>query len=294
MRASFIAKLRSSLGSRPEPLWQPVQFNIDPKGSPLKSWRISQAFFLEELKLIYLPIAKNASSSLKRVFAELGGFELKPGEGIHRKLQTESGGILFKDRSDEELRAALADPTWMRLVVWRDPLDRLVSAYTEKFAINRMNPGIFRTSGPVLQSVLGLKRRDVTLEHFECGITFRQFAEHVLTEDREFQDNHWRPQSDYLGHICFTHMYDFQALDQLADDIRAHIGRELEIPQLNMTRSSNRDIEVIEEVWDTLPGDLPNVKHLSPESFLEPSLRKQLEEFYATDLSIYRLVQKAQ
>lgn len=294
MRPSFLAKLRSSFGDGPEPLWQPVQFDVAPKASPLKSWRISQAFFLKDLKLIYLPIAKNASSSLKRAFAELGGLKVKPKEGIHRKLHNESNGILFKDRSDEELRAALTDPSWMRLLVWRDPLDRLVSAYTEKFVINRMNRGLFRTSGPVLQSVFGLKHHEVTLKHFERGITFRQFAEYILTEDREFQNNHWRPQSDYLGHICFTHMYDFQALDRLAEDMRAHIGRDLDIPQLNVTRSGRKEPQVFQGACDMLPGDLPDVKRLSPVSFLEPSLRMRLEEFYATDVSIYRLVQKAQ
>lgn len=294
MGPSFITKLRSSFGDRQEPLWQPVQFNVVPQSSSLKGRRISQAFFLSDLKLIYLPIAKNASSSLKRVFAELGGLEIKRGEGIHRKLHNDSSGILFKDRTDEELRDALADPNWMRLLVWRDPLDRLVSAYTEKFVKNRMNQGLFRTSGPVLQSVLDLEVNEVTLEHFERGITFRQFAEHVLTEGREFQNNHWRPQSDYLGHICFTHMYDFQALDRLADDLCAHVGRALDIPQLNVTRSSKRDARLLEDAWDMKPCDLPDVKQLNPESFLEPSLRRRLEEFYATDMSIYRLVQKSQ
>ena len=294
MRRTLFKKLRNSFGNRPQPLWQPLEINIEPGTSPLKIFPISQAFFLKDLKLIYLPIAKNASSSLKRVFAELGGLKIREGEGIHRKLDNAGTGLLFEDRPDEEIRQALADPSWMRLLVWRDPLDRLVSAYTEKFVINRMNPGVFRTSGPVLQSVFGLEINEVTLDHFERGITFRHFAEHILMEDREFQNNHWRPQSDYLRQICFTHMYDFQALDRLADDIRAHIGRGFDIPQLNGTRSSNKDVEVLEGAWNLLPGDLPNVKQLSPLSFLEPSLRKRLEEFYATDISIYRLVQRVQ
>lgn len=293
MKHTLLTKLRKSFGDRPQPLWQPLEINIDPGTSPLKIFPISQAFFLEDLKLIYLPIAKNASSSLKRVFAELGGLKVRKGEGIHRKLDKAGTGLLFEDRTDEEIRTALADPNWMRLLVWRDPLDRLVSAYTEKFVINRMNPGVFRTTGPVLQGVFGLKLNEVTLEHFERGITFRQFADHILTEDREFQNNHWRPQSDYLGHICFTHMYDFQVLDRLAEDIGVHIGRELDIPQLNATRSGKKAARILEGAWDMLPGDLPDVKQLSPVSFLEPSLRKRLEEFYATDVSIYRLVQRA-
>lgn len=298
MAGSLLAKLRNSL--KPGlPAQQKPRSAGKPKAraagttpgrhpSPFKRAPICQAFMLDDLKVMYLPVAKNASSSLKRVFAKLGGIDLKEGEGIHRKLDGQGSGLLFEDRDDADIRAALADPDWMRIMVFRDPLDRLVSAYTDKFVTNRMKPFLSRTSRPVIQSVRNIET--VSKGDFERGITFREFAEFVMTEDRSRQNNHWRPQSDYFGHICFTHIYDFRALDRLAADLQAHIGRELDLPRLNVTRADKTDVEFLPGAQDLLPGDLPNVKKLSIESFLEPALRTRLEEFYATDISIYRLV----
>lgn len=297
MPAKLLEKLRDRFGASPqtEPAqdgpFQSHPFDYSFIPSPLKRPPTCQAMMVDDLRLMYLPIAKNACSSLKRLVASLGGLELKKGEDIHHKLDSESTGLQFEDREDHVIRAALSDPTWMRFLVIREPLDRLISVYVEKFVLNRREPGQIPTIGPVYQAILG--KEDITPEDYERGLTFREFAEYILSEEPERLNGHWRPQAEYLGHIPFTHVYDVKQLDRLAEDLSTHIGRTIDLPRMNVSRDADGDQIYNRYAPDARPADLPTPKKLSLESFLPEGLRARLEEYYATDLTLYHLVERA-
>jgi len=291
----LIEKLRDQLGRpAPEPA-APASFkraleDFSHIPSPLKRPPTCQAMMIDDCRIIYLPIAKNACSSLKRTIAELGGVIPAKGEDIHHKLDSEHTGLQFEDRSDHEIRAALSDTDWMRFVVLRDPLDRLVSVFVEKFVLNRNIPAQAPTIGPVYQAVL--LKETITPEDFDRGLTFREFAEYILSEGPARLNGHWRPQSAYLDHIPFTHVYDVNRLDLLARDLRAHLGRDIALPRMNVSREKSN--ELIYHKWapDARPADLPTPKKLSVESFLPDGLHRKLIEYYATDLTLHRLAQR--
>ncbi|OSQ52576.1 sulfotransferase family 2 domain-containing protein [Marivita geojedonensis] len=297
MPAKLLEKLRDRFGASPqtEPAqdgpFQAHPFDYSFIPSPLKRPPTCQAMMVDDLRLMYLPIAKNACSSLKRLVASLGGLELKKGEDIHHKLDSESTGLQFEDREDHVIRAALSDPTWMRFLVIREPLDRLISVYVEKFVLNRREPGQIPTIGPVYQAILG--KEDITPEDYDRGLTFREFAEYILSEEPERLNGHWRPQSQYLGHIPFTHVYDVKQLERLAQDLSTHIGRTIDLPRMNVSRDVDGDQIYNRYAPDARPADLPTPKKLSLESFLPDGLRARLEEYYATDLTLYHLVERA-
>ncbi|MGJ8602588.1 MAG: sulfotransferase family 2 domain-containing protein [Marivita sp.] len=258
--------------------------------SPLKRPPICQAMMVDKHKLMYLPIAKNACSSLKRTVAMLGGLTLENGEDIHHKLDSERTGLQFEDRPDHEIRKALAAPDWMRFLIIREPLDRLVSVYVEKFVFNRNKADQVQTIGPAFQAILG--KDTLTPEDFDRGLTFREFVEYILSECPERLNGHWRPQSEYLGHIPFTHVYDVKRLDLLAEDLRTHIGADIELPRMNVSRDKTKGQVYHKWAPDARPADLPTPKQLSIESFLPEDLFAQLTEYYATDITFHRLVQK--
>lgn len=250
----------------------------------------SQAMIVDDLKLIYLPIAKNACSSLKRMVAAMGGVDLLPGEDIHIKLDKNSTGLQFADRSEDEIRHALSSPDWMRFVVIRDPLDRLVSAYIEKFVLNRNHPRIEETVGPTYRAVF--KKDDLDAEDFARGITFREFVEVILAETPKALDFHWRPQSEQLGNIAFTHIYDVRQLDDLVADLRAHVGQEVELPRMNVSRDATGDLIDLPGAYDILPADLAEPNRISIGSFLPPDLRSLVEQYFAMDVTLYGMVQR--
>jgi hypothetical protein len=268
----------------------PYDFSFIP--SPLKRPPTCQAMMVDDLKLMYLPIAKNACSSLKRMVASLGGLELRKGEDIHHKLDAEKTGLQFEDRSDQDIRAALSDPNWMRFVVLRDPLDRLVSVYVEKFVMNRNKAGQVPTIGPAYQAVM--LKDQITPEDYDRGLTFREFAEFILSEEPKRLNGHWRPQSEYLGQIPFTHLYDVKRLDLLAHGLQTHIGRDVALPRMNVSRNAGRDLVYHKWAPDARPADLPSPRELSIESFLPDGLRSRLNQYYATDITLYNLVRSSQ
>lgn len=250
----------------------------------------SQAMIIHDLKLIYLPIAKNACSSTKLLVAELGGLRLEPGEDIHQTLDTRNTGFQFKDHPEDVIRHAIAAPGWMRFMIFRDPMDRLVSAYVEKFVINRSFDHQWDTCRDVLKAVLGSD--DPAPEDFVQGITFREFAEFILSQDPRELDSHWQPQVFYMGHVPLTHMYDVRAMDRLVIDLQSHVGSDIELPRRNVSREPERATEYLDIAADCLPGDLHNAETLSTDSFLPEDLRQRLTEYYAADVSIYRQIQQ--
>lgn len=245
---------------------------------------------VDEHKLIYQPIAKNACSSTKRLVADIGGFNLKKVQGgIHHTLDSQNTGLQFKDRTDDEITIALNDPSWMRFVIYRDPLDRLVSAYVEKFVQKRSSPREWKTTTGVIQAIF--HKEEPTEEDFEHGVTFREFAEYILAENPAHLNSHWQPQTFYLGNIPFTHMYDIKALDRLETDLQDHVGKRVKIPRRNVSRGKQSEAEYLSVAPDLLPRDLGDAKNLTADSFLAPDLLVRLTEYYAADISIYRLVQ---
>lgn len=249
----------------------------------------SQTMMLDSLRIVYQPIAKNACSSTKRLIAGLGGFVPEQGQGIHHALDSQNTGLQFKDRTPEDVDRALNEDGWMRFVIYRDPLERLVSAYVEKFVQNRTHPNQRKTIDGVIKAVF--ETDQPTEEDYEHGITFREFAEYILAENPNHLNSHWQPQTHYMGHITFTHMYDVKRLDRLENDLREHIGEDIELPKMNVSRDRSAELEYLPMAADLLPRDLVDSKRLSIQSFLHEDLRPRLSEYYAADMSIYRMVQ---
>ncbi|MFA8387891.1 MAG: sulfotransferase family 2 domain-containing protein [Pelagibaca sp.] len=251
----------------------------------------SQAMLVDDLRLVYLPIAKNACSSLKRLVAALGGVDLGPGEDIHIKLDTNRTGMQFADRSEKDIRKALSEPDWMRFVVIRDPFDRLVSAYIEKFVLHRTDPRIEDTVGPAYRTVFG--RDELTPEDFERGISFRDFVDFILQQDPKDLDSHWQPQAEQLGHIAFTHVYEVGNLEALAADLQVHVGQEIDLPWMNASREDAKARVAVAGSCDLLPADLIDPARIDLDSFLPDDLRGRIAQYFAMDVTLCRMVRHA-
>jgi hypothetical protein len=256
--------------------------------SPFKRPPLHQTIMVDDLKLMYLPIAKNACSSVKRITAELGGLSIADNEDIHRKLDNENTGLLFVNRSDDDIYHALEQSGWMRFVILRDPLERLVSAYVEKFVVNRLNPGVTITCDPVLmrRKKVGWLRAD----DYERGISFAEFVEDILSQPPYLLDPHWRPQSEYLRNFPHTHIYNLKNLGVLLHDLSRHIGQEIKLPRLNASRGGNWETIHVNGAAHMLPGDLPNPNHISVDSFLDGKLRDRVVSYFEKDIELVKSV----
>lgn len=252
--------------------------------SPFKRPPLHQVIMVDDFKIMYLPIGKNACSSLKRVVAELGGLNLDRSEDIHRKLDSENTGLMFFNRDDEDIRIALRQSGWMRFAIIRDPLERLVSAYVEKFVINRLSPDVRITCDPVLMRShkLGWLRDS----DYERGVTFEAFVKDLLSQSPDRLDPHWRPQSQYLKAYPFTHIYHIDDLDLVSRDLSDHTGKNVQIPRSNVSRNSDQTELHVENAAELLPRDLPSPECISVSSFVHGELRRRILSYFAEDLEL--------
>lgn len=269
-------------------VWRYYHFDEDHVASPFKRVPLRQAMMVDAHRLVYLPIAKNACSSLKTLVANLGGMELGPEQDIHGVLDHDPNRLVFLNRDDADIRAALSAPDWMRFCVLRHPLDRLVSVYVEKFVKNRHAPGMRITCDPVL--LRSLNKWHLTEADYDRGITFRSFAQDLLSEPPQRLDPHWRPQSLFLNHIPHTHLYTVDMLGVLKSDLEGHIGAPVDLPHKNRVRMDKTGGLPGICVADALPGDLDAPEKIDMDRFMDAPLRAQLSEYFAQDLTLFDLV----
>ncbi len=253
-------------------------------------WPAMQIFVVDSAKLLYLPIAKCACTTLKSLCVELS--DLPEAEKarilaeVHGQTDGRRTGLQLKDHDAATARTYLSAPGWMRFAVVRDPIDRLVSAYVEKFVIRRERKGI--TTAPVVAALRGLSGPDaVTEAHLARGVRFREFLEFVLSEPEAALDPHWCPQSLSFRAIDLTEIYAIERLDLLAEDLARHLGRPVRIGALNRKRiAPTRRLAGAADLW---PKELGDAAALHPDSFVDAAARARILEAFAADASLHRL-----
>ena len=255
---------------------------------------VSSFFVSERHKVLFAPIGKSACSSLKTTMVKL----VEPRDGqhilrldVHGVTDRFNTGMQLKDLPKKRALDILDSTDYYKFAVVRDPVKRAISAYTEKFVVNRTKAQNQLHSGPIVQAVWNEEFPD-----YDRGITFRQFVEFITSQDPMTLDSHWIPQ-----HLALRGVPEFEAifrLDQLAE-LKVSLERwtrtEIEIGQLN------KSVQVAHSVGggcaaggaaDLLPTELTKMKTLSSEMFMGNALVKKLEQYFKEDFELYNKCSK--
>lgn len=170
---------------------------------------------------------------------------------------------------------------YFRICVVRNPYDRIVSAYLDKFC----SEGRYGREAPYVQRMLR--------ELGRSELTFREFLAYVRSTDEEVHATHWRRQT-YL--LEGQRIDAFVRLEALYDEMARHaeiVGVDhLSILQakLQATSSGRNDERLVQDMTD-----VPNLQiaaqrlasgHFPPRaSFLTPEAREQIRDIYALDFA---------
>ena len=254
-----------------------------------RRWPNAQLFVVENRRILFQPVAKNGCTSLKSLMVDLSDIPDKAAvrERVHEATDSANTGLHLKDKSAENVARILAAPGYFRFAVVRDPFDRLVSAYVEKFVVKRGAAYQHYATGPVVAAVQGQAEAD-----HAAGITFRQFAEYVTATPPERLDPHWRPQIDYFRDVPLDRLYGLGDFDLLERDLSLHCGEPVRIDHRNRSRGQTR--LVAESVADMSPAALEGIAmRLSSESFFDADLGLRVGCYFAADLTLYRAAEAA-
>jgi len=252
-------------------------------------WPEKHFIVCEPHRFLYIPIEKVACSALKSWVIGLA-----EGEDAARGVDPN-----FHVRARYELQAQpqqvqrrwLRDEGLVRFAFVRNPWDRLVSAFLNKFipwkspaqrfadehtrrlrwrrAINRLSAGWFCSRGAESSAC------------WRDELTFRQFVAELRQRNPRKFDLHWRPQHLFLGEQPLDFLGRFERLGADFAALCQKLNLPGKLPEANKTK---RDSAVLRNLADCPLAELRSLPGFPGYSwFYTPDLAEQIAEIYAED-----------
>jgi hypothetical protein len=209
-------------------------------------------------RVVYFPIPKIATSSLKQLI-----YHLDAGRPYDRRVRRELGVPVHKMYPHQlKERWYPYFPAYTSIVVVRDPITRLLSAYAER----------------ILETDALTKQRDLPARLTRKRLSAKPSLDEFVENIEAYRDlsgavrNHTMPQSDHVGTFGtkITHRLPIERIGEVPDIIRQATGVKVSLPH---ARAS---------------GLKPKPSNLSPRHFdklvkLYEADYEMLGEFYSPD-----------
>ncbi|XP_043540293.1 carbohydrate sulfotransferase 8-like [Chiloscyllium plagiosum] len=233
----------------------------------LSPQQVSRIWVEDRYRLLYCEVPKAGCSNWKRVLMVLGG-QAQTTAQIEHQAAHYSNSLRRLDSFDRE-GVLLRLRTYTKLLFVREPLERLVSAFRDKF--ERPNAYYQPLFG---SAIIARYRPNATAQALRTGsgLTFPEFVQYLLDPARPLgMDIHWEPVS-HLCSPCRIH-YDFigrfERLESEADSALRLLGapRKLRFPRGN-------------------PSTGPSLSHRYL-SQLSPADRSRAFHFYRSDYTLF-------
>ncbi|MFC0160189.1 sulfotransferase family 2 domain-containing protein [Mameliella alba] len=237
---------------------------------------------VEPARILFCPIAKVANTSVKNWVLRLSGQAVaQPGE-VHMLLDSGKVRLQARYRSEREFDAIMRDPDWARVAILRDPVDRLISCYWDKFVRNRRVASVLHHTTPVYRFLLGCE--EITEAQLEEGISFRQFCHYINLAPREAMDPHWAPQSRYLETCRWDHLFRIEDIDAFERFVLARCAPGLQGERLGMQNVAPRHEGTVDETLaDVPPAKLDGYRNLPNAVLLTPDIEDFIRDYFALD-----------
>ncbi len=229
-------------------------------------------------KILYCPIEKNSCTFFKRLlllqspFADLFlASELDP----HNFLK--QTGLMRPETVDPFIH-----DDYLRFVVVREPIGRIVSAYMNKFVRSRR----YKVALKLTESY-----RQQMGQPYDEGqlLTFSEFVRHISQQNDANMDVHWRPQSDFVRNEIdlFQYKVTLEKIPAFTAVLSRRMGIELDASKTanqNHYGSYSNDLDL----HLTAPEDLRKLEYVpDTKSLVTPELMEILNSRYSKDIELY-------
>ncbi len=249
-----------------------------------KHWITMRYLVNHKHKIVYSPIEKNACSLFKNILVDQSEYAddyRKSKIAVHRYITAHKQRFFAQDFS------CLCSPEYFKLIILRNPFDRLVSAYIDKFVRSAKQN---RHSIPVINQVYkSLKEKP----NYQQSITFRQFVNFLIDKEDRLLDPHWRPQYIYmgLGLLEFDLIGQFENLSAVVENLETRFNLEIETNVAPAHRIVYGSFDKGKKFSDAYPKTLRALESFpSSSSMYTPDVEEMVRKKYAKDLEIYEQV----
>ncbi len=199
---------------------------------------------LDDLKLSYTPVPKTACTSLKMVFFDIeNGREFVPFRHNGREFHIHKvyASVLFNPKQ----AGRLAD--YRRLILVRDPIQRLLSAYGNRVVHHR-------------ELSLANARKELFAHDLAPDPGLEEFVTKLprYMKAVESIDHHARPLVDFAGTDAayYTRVYRMSEIEDMVADLSAVAGRRLTVgrlqtggPKLSVDDLGRREIDTLRQFY---------------------------------------------
>ncbi len=185
---------------------------------------IPKAIVIEKLKLAYVPIPKAANRSIKTALAN----------SINLKFEVSAHRANWKTIAVEKLPLT----GYFVFTTVRNPIDRLVSCYKQKFLHPNRDPNrVFWKYGRAIKA----------------DFSFEDFAEFVIQTPNKYSDRHFQSQCTLLGNnlAIYDKIIRFENLEKEWEVMQQNhkLGS---LPRTNASKHLGESFEVSEELKERL------------------------------------------
>lgn len=180
------------------------------------AWRLNRIVVLPEHDIVFLPITKNANSKTRRLLAEVRGVQNPFATSQKKKFRK---SLTAKDISIQRFYRLLNSQNRLSFAIVRNPYNRILSAWANKFRGRPLVPGAALQSG-ARELKLYLKLRPTIDKSLPAGpdetLSFDQFLTYVSAIIGKQVDAHVETQSSFLDipFVPIDHMVRLESYDQ--------------------------------------------------------------------------------
>lgn len=217
----------------------------------------------DEYKLLYCYVPKVACSNWKRVFLLLSGHfnnatlnDLEHSD-VHFQYRSylKNMSAFSQEEADYRIR------NYRKIIFVREPLERLLSAYRDKFIGVGFRDTTFQNIAKKIIDVFRPRNKTGNSDHEH--VTFKEFVKFVLKQSLSLRngsyDEHWERIVN-LCHPCYV-KYDFvgkyENLQDDADHILSDLGlsAKIQFPKRSEFYGSTKTIETFNEFYNNIPPE---------------------------------------
>ena len=252
-----------------------------PTNKDFLSWPDYNYLVNHEYRFVYCPIPKVACSSFKKLILQISEPEnfqniIKSLSGVQFHIHIDHAYSLFQYKK-QRVDKILAGNKYFKFAFVRNPWNRLVSAYLNKFLPAEPRP----VARPVIQFIY---EKQGLAPNFEKSITFRQFINYLIDTDDHLLNEHWRPQYLFLGDYDFDFIGKFENITEDFQQIKQKLSLRTDLDWLNKTENldSRNDIE---NQADFYPQEIRNLTKVPDyQNFYTAELVELVRERYKVDI----------
>ena len=175
------------------------------------------------------------------------------------------------------------DANYLRFIIVREPLERIVSAYMNKFVRSKR----YKIALKITQDY----RRQFDQPYDENRLlNFSEFVQHISEQTNQEMDVHWRPQIDFVRHEIELFQYKV-TMKRIAEFISI-LSRRMGV-ELDASKTANQNHYAAYppgmNFHITPPEELRQLKSVpEADSLLTPELRHVLTRRYARDIELHQ------